>query len=173
MRKRITVKTKRKAPKKTGRSKRLKRLRCVVETAVKPEVAPSPDPWHLYIVRCSDGTLYTGIAKDVSKRIETHNTGKGAKYTRDRGPVTLLFQETLSDYSSALKREYQVKRLSRKGKQAFIEGKPLKAPAENSKMSFQKPRNKNKRRKTRGKPKKRGVSKLKKQSLGVGGVKDD
>jgi putative endonuclease len=145
----------------------------VVEMTVKPEAAPSPDPWHLYIVRCSDGTLYTGIAKDVSKRIETHNSGKGAKYTRDRGPVTLLFQETLSDYSSALKREYQVKRLGRKGKEAFIEGKPLKAPAEKSKMSFQKPRKKKKRQKAIGKKKVRRLSNRKKRAVRVSVPKFD
>jgi putative endonuclease len=120
-----------------------------VEDSPQPPSGPSSDPWYLYIVRCSDGTLYTGIAKNVTQRIEAHNQGKGAKYTRTRGPVTILFQETLSDYSSALKREYQVKRLGRKGKEAFIEGKPLKRPAEKSKMSFQKKRSVRKKRKTK------------------------
>ncbi|GEM_PF-765923 len=103
-------------------------------------------PWHLYVARCSDGTLYTGIAKDVAARLEAHNMGKGAKYTRTRTPLTLLFQEPQADYSVALKREYQVKRLGRKGKEAFINGKKLARPRKTAKMCFQKKRAKKKRR---------------------------
>ena len=51
---------------------------------------PSAEDWYVYVVQCGDGSLYTGIAKDVDNRIEEHNAGKGAKYTRGRGPVTLL-----------------------------------------------------------------------------------
>lgn len=103
---------------------------------------PAPAPWHLYIARCADDTLYTGIAKDVTKRLEAHNQGKGARYTRSHGPVVLLFQEPQADYSSALRREYQVKRLGRRGKEAFAAGKPLARPGEKSRMSFQKDRKK-------------------------------
>ena len=76
--------------------------------------------WHLYILRCGDGTLYTGITTDVEKRFEAHQSGKGAKYTRGRGPLELVYRETCGDHSSALKREAQIKKLSREQKQALI-----------------------------------------------------
>ena len=69
--------------------------------------------WHLYILRCGDGTLYTGITTDVEKRFEAHQSGKGAKYTRGRGPLELVYRETCGTHSDALKREIEVKRLSR------------------------------------------------------------
>ena len=71
-------------------------------------------PYFVYIVECSDATLYTGIAVDVAKRINEHNTSdKGAKYTKTRRPVKLLYQEEHPDRSSATKRELEIKRLSR------------------------------------------------------------
>ena len=76
--------------------------------------------WYLYILRCGDGTLYTGITTDVEKRLEQHRAGKGAKYTRGRGPLTLAYQEHCADHSDALKREIQVKKLSRQQKEALI-----------------------------------------------------
>jgi putative endonuclease len=76
--------------------------------------------WHVYIVECSDGTYYTGIAKDLQARIAKHNSGKGAKYTKVRLPVTLLWNEEAVDRSAASKREYQIKQLSRKQKTAMI-----------------------------------------------------
>jgi putative endonuclease len=106
------------------------------------------DPWFLYVAECADGTYYTGIAKDVQKRIASHNEGKGAKYTRAHGPVKLLLQEPQADYSAALKREYQVKRLTKKRKTRFVSGEALPPPGMKAKMSFQKPRRK-KRRKRR------------------------
>jgi len=73
--------------------------------------------YSVYIVECSDGTLYTGIAKDVHRRIDEHNTSdKGAKYTRARRPVTLKYSQELEDRSSASKREYAIKKLSREEK---------------------------------------------------------
>lgn len=69
--------------------------------------------WFVYIVRCKDDTLYTGITNDLEKRIRTHNLGKGAKYTQPRRPVTLVYSEKHSDKSSASKREAQIKGLSR------------------------------------------------------------
>lgn len=68
--------------------------------------------WHVYILRCADETLYTGIATDVAARLATHNAGKGAKYTRGRLPVSLLYAEAAPDRSAALKREHAIKRLS-------------------------------------------------------------
>ena len=77
--------------------------------------------WHLYILRCKDGTLYTGITTDVEKRFEAHQSGKGAKYTRGRGPLELVYRETCGSHSDALKREAAVKRLTREQKQALID----------------------------------------------------
>lgn len=77
-------------------------------------------PWYLYILRCGDGTLYTGITDDIPRRLAVHASGKGAKYTRGRTPLTLVYQECLADKSSALKREYAVKQLSRQEKLALI-----------------------------------------------------
>ena len=76
----------------------------------------------VYIVRCADDTYYTGIAKDVKKRLEEHNTSaKGAKYTMARRPVTLVYEEPCEDRSSASKREYAIKRLKRIQKVALIQ----------------------------------------------------
>ena len=77
--------------------------------------------WKLYILRCGDGTLYTGITTDVEKRLEAHRSGKGAKYTRGRGPLELAYREACGTHSDALKREYQIKQLSRQEKQLLIE----------------------------------------------------
>ena len=76
--------------------------------------------WHLYILRCRDGTLYTGITTDVDKRFAAHCAGKGAKYTRGRGPLELLYRETCGDHSAALKREAEMKKLTRQEKEAFL-----------------------------------------------------
>lgn len=74
-------------------------------------------PHTVYIVRCADKTLYTGYAKDLEKRIEEHNTGKrGAKYTRSRRPVKLVYSEKCRTLSAALKREVAIKKLTRKQK---------------------------------------------------------
>ena len=77
--------------------------------------------WYLYILRCKDGSLYTGITTDVEKRFEAHQNGKGAKYTRGRGPLELIYRESCGTHSDALKREVAVKRLSREQKQALID----------------------------------------------------
>ena len=77
--------------------------------------------WYLYILRCKDGTLYTGITTDVEKRLEAHRSGRGAKYTRGRAPLELVYRETCGSHSDALKREHQIKALSREDKQKLIE----------------------------------------------------
>ncbi len=77
--------------------------------------------WFLYILECRDGSLYTGITDDLDRRLAAHNAGKGAKYTRGRGPVTLVYREEMLSYSDALKREYRVKQLSRTEKLNLIE----------------------------------------------------
>ena len=76
--------------------------------------------WYLYILRCGDGSLYTGITTDVEKRYEAHRTGRGAKYTRGRGPLELVYRECCGDHSAALKRELEIKKLPREKKQSLI-----------------------------------------------------
>ena len=77
--------------------------------------------WKLYILRCRDGSLYTGITTDVEKRFAAHNAGKGAKYTRGRGPLELVYREDCGNHSAALKRELEIKALSREEKMKLIE----------------------------------------------------
>lgn len=77
--------------------------------------------WKLYILRCRDGSLYTGITTDVEKRFAAHNAGKGAKYTRGRGPLELVYSEACGDHSAALKRELEIKSLPREEKMKLIE----------------------------------------------------
>lgn len=78
--------------------------------------------WYVYILRCADDTLYTGITDALQRRLEQHNSGKGAKYTRGRGPVELVHQEIYPTKGEALKREYQIKQLCRKEKLELIAG---------------------------------------------------
>ncbi len=75
-----------------------------------------------YIVECSDHTLYTGWTNDLEKRITAHNAGKGAKYTKTRRPVRLVYFETFPTKEEAMSREYRIKRLSRKEKEQLIAG---------------------------------------------------
>ena len=76
--------------------------------------------WFLYILRCRDGSLYTGITTDVQARLEAHRAGKGAKYTRGRAPLELVHSENCGDHSAALRREIAVKSLSRTEKMELI-----------------------------------------------------
>jgi putative endonuclease len=76
---------------------------------------------YIYILRCADDTLYTGWTTDVRKRVETHNSGKGAKYTRARLPVELVYTEEFDDKVEAQKREYAIKQLARTEKESLIE----------------------------------------------------
>ena len=75
--------------------------------------------WYVYMLRCRDDMLYTGITDDVERRLKAHQSGKGAKYTRGRGPVVLVYTEECPDKSVALRREYQIKQLTRKEKDAL------------------------------------------------------
>ena len=75
---------------------------------------------YVYIVRCSDQTLYTGWTNHLEKRIEAHNAGKGAKYTKARRPEELVYFETFDNKGDALKREYQIKQLKRSEKEKLI-----------------------------------------------------
>ena len=78
--------------------------------------------WFVYILRCSDGSYYTGYTNDMEKRLDVHNIGQGAKYTRSRRPCKVVFTEQQETKSDALKREAQIKKLSRKKKEALIVG---------------------------------------------------
>jgi len=78
-------------------------------------------PYFVYIVRCSDGSLYTGVSCDVERRVTDHNSGKyGAKYTRSRRPVQLIFKKKTKNRSSAQQEEWRIKQLSRQAKQKLI-----------------------------------------------------
>ncbi len=83
----------------------------------------SKTPWYVYIVRCKDNTLYTGITNDLKRRVAEHNSENGgAKYTRYRRPVTLVYSEKIGSRSEALKREHQLKKMPlTKKKQLFME----------------------------------------------------
>ncbi len=78
--------------------------------------------WSVYILRCADHTLYTGVATDVAARVSKHNAAKGAKYTRGRLPVALVYQEPAASHSAALKREHAIKCLPLAAKQRLLAG---------------------------------------------------
>ena len=78
---------------------------------------------YTYIVECSDGTLYTGWTNNLEKRLEVHNAGKGAKYTKTRRPVKLVYQEQFETKEEAMSREYHIKQLSRKEKMKLMKEK--------------------------------------------------
>ncbi len=77
--------------------------------------------WYVYMVRCRDNSLYTGISEDPERRAAVHNSGKGAKYTRSRLPVTLVYRELCQDKSAALKREFALKRLPKPQKERLVQ----------------------------------------------------
>lgn len=80
--------------------------------------------WYVYLLRCADGTLYAGCTTDPKRRLAQHNAGRGAKYTRSRRPVALVYVEPAEDHSGALRREAALKRLSRKEKLSLIAAAP-------------------------------------------------
>jgi len=81
--------------------------------------------WFLYILKCKDGSLYTGITNNLANRIKAHNTGRGSKYVHSRGGGKLAYQETFSSKSSALKREAIIKKLCRQKKHELLELKSI------------------------------------------------
>ena len=80
--------------------------------------------WHVYIIECSDGTLYTGITNDLERRITAHNDGRGAKYTKSRRPVRLRYSEPAADRKNASQREYAIKSLRKAEKMRLITPEP-------------------------------------------------
>ena len=85
-------------------------------------------PWTVYILRCADGSLYTGIAKDVDRRRRQHATGTASKYTRSRLPAKLVYREVQPDRGAALKRELAIKAMDRRGKLAMIRARTKPGP---------------------------------------------
>jgi putative endonuclease len=83
--------------------------------------------WQVYLLRCGDGSLYTGIARDAGARFKQHEAGKGARYTRGRGPLALVYVEPAASHGEALRREAAIRRLGRAGKEALVEA-ALTAP---------------------------------------------
>ena len=77
-------------------------------------------PWYVYLLRCGDGTLYTGITDDLDRRLAAHRAGRGAKYTKPRRPVRLSYWEAFDTKEEAMRREWAIKRLSRKEKERLI-----------------------------------------------------
>lgn len=75
---------------------------------------------YTYILRCSDGSLYTGWTNDLNKRLADHNAGRGAKYTKGRGPVELVYYEAFESREEAMRREYAIKHLTREEKEALV-----------------------------------------------------
>jgi putative endonuclease len=76
--------------------------------------------WKVYILRCNDGSLYTGITTDIKKRLKRHNDGKASKYTRVKKPVEIVYTEDAINATSAKKREFEIKKLSRQNKLKLI-----------------------------------------------------
>lgn len=79
--------------------------------------------WFIYMIRCVDNSLYTGITTNVTKRFQAHESGKGAKYLKTRRPFELVFQQEVGDRSQASKLEYAVKQLPKKRKELIVQGK--------------------------------------------------
>jgi putative endonuclease len=98
-----------------------------VLTALKKRRTKSA--WTVYILRCADGSLYTGITRDVARRVDEHNSNRllAARYTRARRPVALVYQERATTRSVASKREYRIKRMSRRDKHRLV-GKKILTP---------------------------------------------
>lgn len=79
-------------------------------------------PWTVYLARCGDGTLYTGVTTDPDRRLAQHNAGRGGAYTRSRVPLTLVYREDAGDRARALRRERAIKRLTRGEKERLVNG---------------------------------------------------
>jgi len=86
----------------------------------QPSLNPPGNRWFVYLLRCADGSLYTGIAKDVDRRCQQHNAGTASRYTRSRLPVVVVYREAHASRSLALRREAAIKALSRRQKEALI-----------------------------------------------------
>jgi len=101
-----------------------KRMLAGIKKKKKPsrQKEKNANAWSLYILKCSDGSFYTGITTDLDRRLKMHQTGKASRYTRTRGPVEMLYSETCGDRSSALIRECEVKEWPRTKKEKLVLG---------------------------------------------------
>ncbi|MCI0532180.1 MAG: GIY-YIG nuclease family protein [candidate division Zixibacteria bacterium] len=90
-------------------------------------MAANRNKWSVYLVRCCDESIYTGISIDVKNRVEKHNQGNGAKYTAQRRPVELIYQEQCLNFTSASRREIEIKRWSRERKEGLAAGSGVRA----------------------------------------------
>lgn len=116
-RKKITVEVEAKA-----KEQAVERLR----NDLQEQESSAPQTWSVYLLCCSDGSLYTGISKNVARRLEQHNAGSASRYTRSRLPVRLVHHETHANHGAALRRELEIKRLSAREKQALVnQSKPI------------------------------------------------
>jgi putative endonuclease len=88
--------------------------------------------WFVYVVRCSDKSLYTGVTTDAQRRIDQHNDGRGARYTRSRGPVELVYLERARDRGAALRREHEIKRMRAADKQLLVRKQRAKSSPRNT-----------------------------------------
>jgi putative endonuclease len=90
----------------------------IKQMQVKEEISgKNAEQWTVYILRCKDGTLYTGITKDIIRRVKQHNDGKGSKYTQTRGPVKMVYKENIMGRANALVREAEIKHYSKEKKE--------------------------------------------------------
>lgn len=97
----------------------------MLEALALTRESTKPEVWFVYIARCNDGSLYTGIARDVLLRIAAHNAGRGARYTRGRGPLSVCAQRRCTSKGDALRLELAVKRLPRPDKETLLAGRRL------------------------------------------------
>lgn len=81
----------------------------------------SPSPWYVYIVRCGDNSFYTGLTNNIRRRLNQHNTNRGAAYTKGRGPITLIHLEPFATHQEAARREIAIKKLTRAQKEQLVE----------------------------------------------------
>ena len=103
---------------------RYRRMLRGMKVREESQPACAAGPWLLYILRCGDGSLYTGITTDIERRVREHQEGKAARYTRAHGPVELVYSEECEGRSAALSRECAVKSLGRADKETLIQGRP-------------------------------------------------
>jgi putative endonuclease len=91
------------------------------------DVAKAKPQWWVYVLRCRDGTLYTGVTTDCDRRLAQHNAGKASKYTRARRPVQMVYRERAAGHGEALRREFAIKKLPRAAKETLIEPRRKRA----------------------------------------------
>ena len=119
-----------KTPANRPQKKRPSKLHSKLPSRPLKKSSRPPTRWLVYLLRCRDGSLYTGITNDLPKRLKAHAAGKASRYTRSRLPVTLAYTEPQASHSTALKREAAIKKLTRPQKDRLILMKPSRMPAD-------------------------------------------